>query len=75
MRDNESAIVSLRALLLGLCTFNLLKEKRKAVLQLHLSVHKPLDIFLLMIYHDRITQGLLAMQHYATYFKVPPIHK
>jgi len=48
---------------------------REAVLQMHLSGHKPLDILLLMIYHVHITRGSLAMQHYTTYFKVPFIHK
>lgn len=45
------------------------------MLQIHLSVHKPLDMLILMSYHDHITGGLLAMQHYTTYFEVPFIHK
>jgi len=51
------------------------QKSREAVLQIHLSVHKPLDILILMIYHNHITRGLLAMQHYTTYFEVPFIHK
>lgn len=44
------------------------------MLQIRLSLHKQLDIPILMIYHDHITGGLLAMQHYTTYFEVPFIH-
>lgn len=51
------------------------RKSREAVLQIHLSMHKPLDIPILMIYHDHITGGLLTMQHYTTYFEVPFIHK
>jgi hypothetical protein len=53
MWDYESAIVSLGALLLALHL--ICQESREAVLQIHLSVHKPLDILLLMIYHSHIT--------------------
>jgi hypothetical protein len=47
---------------------------REAVLQMYLSVRKPLDIVLLVICHNYITECLLAV-HYTTYFKVPFIHK
>jgi len=51
------------------------RKSGEAVLQIHLSTHKPLHILVVTIYHNHITQGLLAMQHYTTYFEVPSIHK
>jgi len=78
MWDNELAVVSLGASLLGLRTFNLPKDQRSCAcicVHMHLSVHKPLDTLLFMIYHGHMTRGLLAMQHYTTYFKVPFIRK